>query len=100
MSPNRDMASVIELAKTRTGHRRDQVEEELRARVDRFEASLKKTARDLDVFTKKDPPVLTVDEMRAAAAAADKLEARSAEAAEQLTEINREEVFLDWDPSK
>lgn len=37
----KDMASVFELAKTRTGHKRDQVEEDLRKQVDEFEDKLK-----------------------------------------------------------
>ncbi len=96
----KDMASVFELAKTRTGHRRDQVEEDLRSRIDRFEAFLKKTNRELETFVKKDPPVLTMEEMRAAVTTVDRIRARTAEATEQLADINREEVFLDWDPSK
>lgn len=37
----KDMASVFELAKTRTGHKRDQVEEALRAQIDEFEDNLR-----------------------------------------------------------
>jgi len=96
----KDMASVFELAKTRTGHRRDQVEEELRARIDKFEAFLKKASKELEVFMKKDPPVLTLDEMRASVVTVDRLNARAKEAVEKLAEINKEEVHLDWDPSK
>ncbi len=96
----KDMASVFELAKTRTGHRRDQVEEDLRARIDKFEAFLKRTNRELESFIKKDPPVLTMDEMRSAVTAVDRLQEKTREATQQLAEINREEVFLDWDPSK
>ena len=59
------MASVFDLAKTRTGHKRDQVEDDLRAQIDRFEAFLKKINRELEQFIKKDPPVLTMDEMKA-----------------------------------
>ena len=41
------MASVFDLAKTRTGHKRDQVEDELRGQIDKFEAFLKKINREL-----------------------------------------------------
>ena len=58
------MASVFDLAKTRTGHKRDQVEDELRGQIDKFEAFLKKMNRELEQFMKKDPPVLTMDEMK------------------------------------
>ncbi len=77
-----------------------QVEEELRARVDRFEAGLRRTSRELESFTKKDPPVLTMDEMRTCVATVDKLRTRAEEADQHLKEINKEEVFLDWDPSR
>ena len=66
------MASVFELAKTRTGHRRDQVEDDLRGRIDKFEAAMKKISRELETFTKKDPPVLTMDEMRTSVQVVDK----------------------------
>ena len=56
---------MFDLAKTRTGHKRDQVEDDLRAQIDRFEAFLKKINRELEQFIKKDPPVLTMDEMKA-----------------------------------
>ena len=48
---------------------------------------------------KKDPPVLTMDEMRSCVQIIDKLDSRAQEAAEKLREINQEEVYLDWDPS-
>ena len=96
----KDMASVFELAKTRTGHRRDQVEDELRSRIDKFEAAMKKINRELETFTKKDPPVLTMDEMRSSVQVIDKLAVRISECTDVLRDINREEVFLDWDPSE
>ena len=56
---------MFDLAKTRTGHKRDQVEDDLRGQIDKFEAFLKKINRELEQFMKKDPPVLTMDEMKA-----------------------------------
>eukprot|EP00095_Tigriopus_kingsejongensis_P002576 maker-scaffold274_size229011-snap-gene-1.23 protein:Tk02576 transcript:maker-scaffold274_size229011-snap-gene-1.23-mRNA-1 annotation:"hypothetical protein LOTGIDRAFT_210054" len=96
----KDMASVFELAKTRTGHRRDQVEEDLRLRIDKFEIVLQKLSQDLEVFMKKDPPVLTMDEMKLSVSTIDKLEVRAKDTLESLLWINKEETFLDWDPSK
>ena len=95
----KDMASVFELAKTRTGHKRDLVEEELRKQIDEFEDKLKVTNKELDIFMKKEPPVLTMDEMRSNVQIIDKLDARAKEAVETLREINQEEIYLDWDPS-
>ncbi len=94
------MASVFELAKTRTGHRRDQVEDDLRGRIDKFEATMKRINKELEAFTKKDPPVLTMDEMKTSVTVIDKLAVRIGECTQALGEINREEVFLDWDPSE
>ena len=48
-----------------------------RARVDRFDDQLKSTSRELDIFMKKDPPVLTMDEMRSSVQVIDKLDDRS-----------------------
>lgn len=96
----KDMSSVFELAKTRTGHKRDQVEEDLRKRIDEFELVLQRLNQDLEAFMKKDPPVLTLDEMKSSVNIIDKLDARMQEAMESLRWINREETFLDWDPSK
>ena len=48
---------------------------------------------------KKDPPVLTMDEMRGSVQVIDKLDSRAQQAVEDLKDINQEEVYLDWDPS-
>ena len=90
----KDMASVFELSKTRTGHKRDIVEEELRKQIDEFEEKLKVTNRELELFMKKDPPVLTMDEMRSNVQTIDKLDARARECVETLKDINQEEVYL------
>ncbi len=80
----KDMASVFELAKTRTGHKRDLVEEDLRKQIDDFEDKLKVTSRELESFMKKDPPVLTMDEMRGNVQVIDRLDARAKEAVDIL----------------
>ena len=48
---------------------------------------------------KKDPPVLTMDEMRSSVQQIDKLDGRAQKAFVDLKDINQEEVYLDWDPS-
>ena len=50
----KDMASVFELSKTRTGHKRDQVEESLRDQIDEFEDKIKTTSKELEHFMKKE----------------------------------------------
>ena len=62
------------------GHRRDQVEETLRARIDKFEAMMKGINRELEAFMKKDPPVLTMDEMKGSVVTIDRLQVRTEEA--------------------
>ena len=82
------MAAVFDLAKTRIGNKRDQVEDALRERVDKFETKVgtswldmsltniimkvNKASKDLDLFMRKDPPVLTMDEMRTSSHLIDK----------------------------
>ena len=68
----KDMAAVFDLAKTRIGNKRDQVEDALRERVDKFEGKVNKASKDLDLFMRKDPPVLTMDEMRTSSSTIDK----------------------------
>ena len=64
----------------------------MRARIDEFEERLKTTNREMDVFMKKDPPVLTMDEMRSSVKVIDDINERSIQAVEHLREINQEEV--------
>lgn len=61
---------------------------------------MKAINRELEAFMKKDPPVLTMDEMKSSVIVIDKLEVRTRDADIILKEINTEEVFLDWDPSQ
>ena len=65
----------------------------MRARIDEFEERLKTTNREMDVFIKKDPPVLTMDEMRGSVKVIDDINERSVQAVEHLREINQEEVM-------
>ena len=68
----KDMAAVFDLAKTRIGNKRDQVEDALRERVDKFETKVNKASKDLELFMRNDPPVLTMDEMRSSSSLIDK----------------------------
>ena len=64
----------------------------MRARIDEFEERLKFTNREMDIFMKKDPPVLTMDEMRSSVKVIDDINERSIKAVEDLRDINQEEV--------
>ena len=55
--------------------------------MDRFEDQLKSTSREMDMFMKKDPPVLTMDEMRGSVQVIDKLDAR----AKQVSTLNNDQ---------
>ena len=64
----------------------------MRARIDEFEERLKYTNREMDIFMKKDPPVLTMDEMRSSVKVIDDINERSIKAVDDLRDINQEEV--------
>lgn len=57
------MEAVIELAIQRLNMKRDQAETILRNRRTHFDSSLKKHEKLLNQFKKKDPPMLTMEEM-------------------------------------
>jgi hypothetical protein len=46
----------------------------------------------MDIFMKKDPPVLTMDEMRSSVKIIDDINERSIKAVDDLRDINQEEV--------
>ena len=46
----------------------------------------------MDIFMKKDPPVLTMDEMRSSVKVIDDINERSIKAVDDLRDINQEEV--------
>ncbi|XP_023329298.1 dynein heavy chain 3, axonemal [Eurytemora carolleeae] len=90
----KDMAAVFDLSKTRIGNKRDQVEDALRERIDKFETMVNKASKDLELFMRKDPPVLTTDEMRNSSGTIDRLDKLVSSAVDQLAEINKEENYL------
>ena len=47
----------------------------------------------MDIFMKKDPPVLTMDEMRSSVKIIDDINERSIKAVDDLRDINQEEVI-------
>lgn len=58
-----DLEEVIDLANTRLTERREIVEGVLRHRRTAYEARIKEDQISLELFKKKDPPVLGIDEM-------------------------------------
>lgn len=59
----KDMEAVLELAFSRIQIRRDKAEKVLRKKRIMFDAKLDKHQKQLDMFRKKDPPLLTMDDM-------------------------------------
>lgn len=57
------MEVVIELASQRLTLKRDQAENILKNKVVQFDIKLIKHKKQLQMFKKKDPPILTMDEM-------------------------------------
>lgn len=59
----KDMESVIELAIQRLNLKRDQAEVALKTKSVNFDVKLKRHEKILAVLKKKDPPILTKEEM-------------------------------------
>lgn len=59
----KDMEVVIDLASQRLALKRDQAETVLRNKVVQFDIKLVKHKKQLNQFKKKDPPLLTIEEM-------------------------------------
>lgn len=59
----KDMEAVIDLAMQRLTMKRDQAEASLKTKRVNFEGKLKRHEKMLTNFKKKDPPILTMDEM-------------------------------------
>lgn len=57
------MEAVIELALQRLNMKRDQAESDLKYKRQQFELKLAKHIQLLNAFKKKDPPMLTLEEM-------------------------------------
>ncbi|XP_057653134.1 dynein axonemal heavy chain 3 [Diorhabda carinulata] len=95
----KDMELVIEIAIQRLNMKRDQAETNLKNRRTAFDIKLKKHEKMLVAFKKKDPPILTMDEMEESVADVEILVQRLAEDKAEAEQINEEEQLLDMDPS-
>ncbi|XP_066246402.1 dynein axonemal heavy chain 3 [Euwallacea similis] len=95
----KDMESVIELAIQRLNMKRDQAEQALKNRRIAFDAKLKSNEKILNAFKKKDPPLLTTEEMEENVQQIENIVARLQEDKLEAEQINEEEQLLDIDPS-
>lgn len=95
----KEMETVMELATTRLNMRKEFVEGVLRIRRDNFEQKIQKMQQLIDCLKKKDPPVLTVEEMEQATQEVETLSAGMLEMRKEAEQINEEEGLLDMELS-
>ncbi|XP_063993893.1 dynein axonemal heavy chain 3 [Diachasmimorpha longicaudata] len=95
----KEMETVMELATTRLNMRKEFVEGVLRTRRDNFEQKISRMQLAIDQFKKKDPPVLTVEEMEQATEEIEQLSATMGEMRKEAEQINEEEGLLDMELS-
>ncbi|KAH1026251.1 hypothetical protein HUJ05_010798 [Dendroctonus ponderosae] len=95
----KDMEAVIELAIQRLNMKREQAEQALKNRRIQFDAKLKRHEKLLSNFKKKDPPMLTVEEMEENVQQVETIVERLQEDKAEAEQINEEEQLLDIDPS-
>lgn len=91
----KEMETVMELASKRLNMRKDFLETVLRTRRDTFEKKIVTMQLVIDQFKRKDPPVLTMEEMVQAVEEVEHMSATMAEIRKEAEEINQEEGLLD-----
>ncbi|XP_076164105.1 dynein heavy chain 3, axonemal [Ptiloglossa arizonensis] len=91
----KEIETVIELAYTRLNMRKEFLEDVLRLRKDSFEQKIKNMQSAIDQFKKKDPPVLTIEEMTEATKEIEILSKEMEEIKKEAEDINTEESLLD-----
>ncbi|XP_076256705.1 dynein heavy chain 3, axonemal [Rhynchophorus ferrugineus] len=95
----KDMEAVIDLANQRLNMKRDQAETALKNKRTAFDSKLKRHEKMLNNFKKKDPPLLTMEEMEENVSQIETIVARLQEDKVEAEQINEEEQLLDIDPS-
>ncbi|XP_030747452.1 dynein heavy chain 3, axonemal isoform X2 [Sitophilus oryzae] len=95
----KDMEAVVELAIQRLNMKRDQAETALKNKRIAFDSKLKRHEKMLNAFKKKDPPLLTMEEMEENVTQVELIVARLQEDKVEAEQINEEEQLLDIDPS-
>ncbi|KMQ95743.1 dynein heavy chain axonemal [Lasius niger] len=95
----KEMEIVMELASNRLNMRKDFLETLLRTRRDTFEKKIITMQLAIEQFKRKDPPVLTMEEMEQAVEEIEHISATMAEIRKEAEEINEEEGLLDMELS-
>ncbi|XP_050466815.1 dynein axonemal heavy chain 3 isoform X2 [Cataglyphis hispanica] len=91
----KEMEIVMELASNRLIMRKDFLETLLRTRRDTFEKKIITMQLVIEKFKRKDPPVLTMEEMEEAVEEIEHISATMVEIRKEAEEINEEEGLLD-----
>ncbi|EZA46954.1 Dynein heavy chain 3, axonemal [Ooceraea biroi] len=95
----KEMETVMELASSRLNMRKDFLETVLRTRRDAFEKKISVMQLAIDQFKRKDPPILTMDEMELAVQEIEQISTTMADIRKEAVEINEEEGLLDMELS-
>ncbi|KAL1116324.1 hypothetical protein AAG570_005819 [Ranatra chinensis] len=95
----KDMDQVLDLSMGRINIHREMVENALRAKRAAFDAVLLDHQKYLEVFKKKDPPILTMEEMESTVKDIEDLMAILSEDKALADEINTEEQLLEFELS-
>ena len=95
----KEMEVVMDLANTRLNMRKEYLEEVLRIRMDTFEQRIHNMRLGIDQFKRKDPPILTMEEMEDAVLQIEQLSRGMEEIRKEVEEINEEEGLLDMELS-
>ncbi|XP_066595663.1 dynein axonemal heavy chain 3 [Prorops nasuta] len=91
----REMEVMMDLASTRLNMRKEFLESTLRIKREKFEQKILTIQKAIEQFKKKDPPVLTMDEMETATEEIEELSRGMANTRKEAEEINEEEGLLD-----
>ncbi|KAK9888347.1 hypothetical protein WA026_000602 [Henosepilachna vigintioctopunctata] len=95
----KDMEVVIELAIQRVNMKRDQAEVSLKSKRAIFDNKLLKHEKMVQAFRKKDPAILTMEEMEENTLLVEEIVQKLQEDKKEAENINEEEQLLDFDPS-
>ena len=95
----KEMETMMDLAYVRLNMRKEFVEGVLKVRRETFEQRIRKMKEVIDQFKKKDPPVLTMDEMEEATAEIEEISNEMAGILKEAEQINEEEILLDLEQS-
>ncbi|RZF36882.1 hypothetical protein LSTR_LSTR004570 [Laodelphax striatellus] len=95
----KDMEQCLDLSTKRIAHIREMVETALRNKRAEFDIVLQDHQKDLDILKRKDPPILTMDDMNDCVNTVEALTQLLAKDKQVADSINMEEQLLDFDVS-